>query len=340
MAAVLVIPAPIGQLGNRLVHFAHLRAFALANGVTLLNTAFHPYADKFVGTRNSLFSVLDPTGDFYFSEQAEHLKQLFLMFLDQGSDVIPGVDCQVVKERVSKLPFHELDRLVEPQMRELVFTFGFVLRSWSEAKSFGSVDTHYLKFGDDAVTLTAIPELAALLNKVGAPLILLDGWGLRDNANLKLYRDRVLADLAPTDEVRAAADEFVETQRAILTRAGKSRAEQKLIGLHIRRGDYEAWQNGRYFFSWERYAEVAREIVQFYGRDSTRLAICASERPPHGFCADLPHAVSDGDLFVDQQILMRCDAIVGPPSTFSGWAAYVSGRPVIAIEPDGIEPLR
>lgn len=55
MDSRLVVLQSIGQLGNRLTHFAHLIAFATSEGVRVLNPSFSIYSEFFRGTRNNLF---------------------------------------------------------------------------------------------------------------------------------------------------------------------------------------------------------------------------------------------------------------------------------------------
>ena len=42
----------------------------------------------------------------------------------------------------------------------------------------------------------------------------------------------------------------------------------------------------------------------------------------------------------DQMILNECDLIVGPPSTFTMWASYISETPLIQISKNGSFDLR
>lgn len=322
MAGVIIIPAPIGQLGNRLVHFAHVWAFAMQRGLTLLHTAFYPYADSFIGTRESLFCVFDPRGEFYKSTEAKKICELFLLFLDQGASGITHIDCKAIRKKIERISFEELDTLVSDEMRELVFTFGFVLRSWIEAKSFPGLNAEYLAIGDDQVELDTFPALDRAIKDSTKSMVLIDGWGVRCGSALEAYRAEILKLFSPIPELQAQTEELVKCAHRLLPNSSG-----KLIGLHVRRGDYAKWQGGRYFYSWERYVEFAHEILSNVGSAGAALLICANEKPPNNCFAGMPCIVSAEHPIVDMYALSRCEMIFGPPSTFSGWASFISGAP-------------
>jgi hypothetical protein len=54
MHSRLVVLQSIGQLGNRLTHFAHLIAFAASEGIRVFNPSFSIYSEFFQGTRDNL----------------------------------------------------------------------------------------------------------------------------------------------------------------------------------------------------------------------------------------------------------------------------------------------
>ncbi len=57
---MLVISAKSGQLGNRLILFAHFISFAIENKLTVLNPAFAEYAEYFQGTAKDLLCCYPP----------------------------------------------------------------------------------------------------------------------------------------------------------------------------------------------------------------------------------------------------------------------------------------
>ncbi|MEB3283553.1 MAG: alpha-1,2-fucosyltransferase [Lyngbya sp.] len=72
---MIIITQKYGQLGNRLILFSHLIAFAIAQKVTLVNLAFDEYADLFQPTSQDLFCRYPP--DSSSGKPSPILRQLF-----------------------------------------------------------------------------------------------------------------------------------------------------------------------------------------------------------------------------------------------------------------------
>ena len=45
-----------------------------------------------------------------------------------------------------------------------------------------------------------------------------------------------------------------------------------------------------------------------------------------------------GVAVLEMYALARCDLIVGPPSSFSGWASFMGNRPIFYLEKAGDRP--
>ena len=57
---MIIVAQPIGQLGNRLILFAHLAAFAREHRLKIVNLAFEEYAPLFAATKDDLFCRYPP----------------------------------------------------------------------------------------------------------------------------------------------------------------------------------------------------------------------------------------------------------------------------------------
>ena len=103
-----------------------------------------------------------------------------------------------------------------------------------------------------------------------------------------------------------------------------------LVGVHIRHGDYRTAGGGTYFYETEHYAALMR-----------RLAAVSSEKMSFLVCSDEPIRSSDfdgltifsgpGTAIEDMYALAACDYIIGPPSSFSGWASFYGQVPLYFI---------
>ncbi len=126
---------------------------------------------------------------------------------------------------------------------------------------------------------------------------------------------------------RAAITDFLrprleETQKTRLR--GLLSSDKVNIGVHIRRGDYRTWSRGKYFYTDATYAAVMKQLAA--ERDCRFLLFSdgpLEARHFEGFDA----VVVGGSAVEDQWLMSQCDYLIGPPSTFSGWASYCGKVP-------------
>jgi len=103
-----------------------------------------------------------------------------------------------------------------------------------------------------------------------------------------------------------------------------------LIGLHIRRSDYKLWNNGKYYFSDQYYEFVIRKLRTNFTKINKNpfIVVVSDEKVSSKIGFDF---ISNGSWKEDQIVLQNCDILVGPPSTFSMWASYISQIPLIEL---------
>lgn len=107
--------------------------------------------------------------------------------------------------------------------------------------------------------------------------------------------------------------------------------DRPLVGVHIRRGDYQEWREGEYLFSSDRYASTMKRVEELLPQRPTFL-ICSDENVEVEEFADLDITLAQGSDVEDLYCLSRCDMILGPPSTYSRWASLVGGVPLYVME--------
>lgn len=103
-----------------------------------------------------------------------------------------------------------------------------------------------------------------------------------------------------------------------------------LVGLHIRRNDYKKWNNGKYYYSDKFYKFVIKNLkLDLAKNNKDPIFVVVSDeqiRSKIGF-----DFMSNGSWKEDQIVLQTCNLIVGPPSTFTMWASYISKIPLIQL---------
>lgn len=105
------------------------------------------------------------------------------------------------------------------------------------------------------------------------------------------------------------------------------------IGVHIRKGDYKEWRNGRYYYDDNRYIKWIIDLQeQIYKKGyNCRFCICSNEpffiNDPSIDIVRIPDATGIEDLCA----LSKCDFIMGPPSSFSQWASFLGNVPLLFL---------
>ncbi len=132
--------------------------------------------------------------------------------------------------------------------------------------------------------------------------------------------------------------EYLEEIDKLVSRAREGC--DRLIGVHIRQGDFLTDKNqGRYYYETKQYVEKMREIRKLYPDERVHFLVCSDVEQHQEAFEDLPCAIGGRDPVVDLYSLARCDAIIGPPSSFSLWAAFYGNADLYWIFDIG-QPVR
>jgi hypothetical protein len=102
------------------------------------------------------------------------------------------------------------------------------------------------------------------------------------------------------------------------------------LGVHIRRGDYETFESGKYFYSLQQYATLMTNFSNLFDKN-VLFIICSNESISFNSFKDYNHIVTKNDPVTDVYTLAKCDYILGPPSTFSMWAAFYGLKPLYTV---------
>ena len=107
-----------------------------------------------------------------------------------------------------------------------------------------------------------------------------------------------------------------------------------LVAIHIRKGDYINWQKGKYFFEDNVYNNIIIKLKNILIENNLKpfFIVVSDQKISENIKADFK---SNGKWREDQIILQNCDLLVGPPSTFTMWASYISQKPLLNINSKG-----
>jgi hypothetical protein len=169
------------------------------------------------------------------------------------------------------------------------------------------------------------PELLARLRRSGA--VFFAGWPIRDRVAFARHADKVRAFLGPAKRFQGVATPFMTGLRG---------RHLTLVGVLIRQQDYRVYNGGRYFFPSSKYREWMIQAAAAFGPDCC-LVVATDEEQPRQLLDGLSAvwctgaAAGPGHFVENIAELSLCDVIVSPPSTFSGWAAFLGAVPYLPL---------
>ena len=107
------------------------------------------------------------------------------------------------------------------------------------------------------------------------------------------------------------------------------------VGVHIRRGDYATWNEGRFFYELEDYHQFMIRIKELYRGKRVSFFISSNENFSLDIFEDCNCRRFDkehSDAILDLYTLSLCDRIIGPFSSYSRWASFIGEKPLCFLE--------
>ena len=140
------------------------------------------------------------------------------------------------------------------------------------------------------------------------------------------------------NQIRPLAHEIFQPDEKIITLISKIFDQKRhlfdiIVGLHIRRGDYKTWKNGKFYFNDEEYLTCCKRILNFFPKKRVGFFIASTDFISESSFSEIDYfQIPDATGPIDLYGLSKCDYIFGPPSTFSNWAAFYGNHPIKFIE--------
>ena len=153
--------------------------------------------------------------------------------------------------------------------------------------------------------------------------VLIFGWNYLDSINIYKHKKEVVDYWTPNAAYTKQVDYFNNLYRE---------HAELLVGVHIRRGDYQSFNGGKYFYDNSIYQKI---MFQFSG-----LSLAKDKKIVFCICSDDKSVAlvtpficfeENRPFIVDLYLLAMCDFIIGPPSTFSAWASFYGDKPLAYI---------
>lgn len=144
-------------------------------------------------------------------------------------------------------------------------------------------------------------------------LVVAEGWRIEFPELFLKYKDEIVA----LFQFRSVIKERVK-----LRMTGKCCDKALRLGIHVRRGDYKVWNDGRYYFDDETYAAYIRLFLAMHPDKKVVVFLSTNDRNVNeesfrSLCGHNAIYILNQGAAEDLCMLSECDYIIGPPSTFS-----------------------
>lgn len=314
---LLLIASKQGQLGNRLALFARFIALSVETNIPIVNLGFGDYAKYFTSTAPHAFCRYYSGDNFYSHPTVQNLFNLYRIYL-KALKARASFDTSFAE--IDSLPAQVLDAPVDDLSRDTLLEFAYLMIAQTYSKRLPPDITEAISIEEQIFSLEVPATIAKFYSS--SKIWLMDGWGFQAPTWVIKHAEIIRRYFTPLPQHCEKISSIV----------GQARAKGSfLVGVHIRRKDYAEFCNGRYFFEIHHYAAAMKELSRRVEADAVFL-LCSDETLSYADFPDLNCHISDGNLVEDMYALSRCDLILGPPSTFSGWSSYYGGVRKIELD--------
>lgn len=317
---LLVIASSPGRLGNRLIHFAHHLAFAYVNRYPLMHLGFGDYKHYFSATARKLIPTYPSCEEISHHELTQFfvqvIKDVLVLTSKKG-----GLDIGVSEEILEHFSVTQFLESQLPVLTGVVEKLCFNLPILVES---GVVESPVVRvIRGDSLNDHNLFHLSIFSRELEVPMVLLlDSWESRAPDCIQQAMPMLREYFSLVPELQRSLDNFFVTL---------PKDDAILIGVHIRRTDYKEFEGGKYFFSFEDYANLLRKIQDQLSGVQLHFIICSDAEVPFELFSGIHCVPGPGDEILDMHALSRCSAMIGPPSTFTGWAAFLYNTPFIPL---------
>lgn len=161
--------------------------------------------------------------------------------------------------------------------------------------------------------------------------LVVEGWYVRFYDLFLKYKQEIIDLFAFKDSVKVYGSRLLGEY-----------PERCHLGVHIRRGDYRTWKDGKYFFTDDQYISIIRQFMVWHPK--AVVFICGNDPELNKAyyrqeLSDVSLVFSEGNPAEDLYLLSQCDYLIGAPSTFTLVASMYRDLPLYWIH-DAAAPLQ
>lgn len=139
------------------------------------------------------------------------------------------------------------------------------------------------------------------------------------------HRKEIISAFAPVKDHAAKVDQYISNIREMYP-------NYTLVGVHIRRGDYKTWRNGKFYFDNDTFTRWITELSESSEKKMVFVVFSNEAIKPEDFGGCSAEIVKGPDHPIqDLYVMSQCDYIFGPPSSYSWWAAFYGEKKYLTM---------
>jgi hypothetical protein len=170
------------------------------------------------------------------------------------------------------------------------------------------------------------------IEKIKHKILFVKGWNYRDKIALQKHKASIKKIFTPKTVYRDVVQEVLNTAKE---------NGDVCIGVHIRKGDYRDFFDGRWYYDNDVYTEkmnVLKDVFAAKGKRCVFLA-CSNEPVKRSDFQGIEIIPGEHSPLIDLYALAGCDYLIGPPSTFTMWASFYGEVPLLMLKNKEVLPL-
>jgi len=148
------------------------------------------------------------------------------------------------------------------------------------------------------------------------------GWLYRDKVGVEKHSEAIKNYFKPVIEIQDRIDSCIQKNNTW---------KSVLVGVHIRRGDYSKWSDGRYYYDDSTICSMMNQITRLLPENHVRFLLVSNEIIDLKNYNAFDVFTGPGDPAGDLYSLAACNYIIGPPSTYTIWASFYGNVPLYVI---------
>lgn len=156
------------------------------------------------------------------------------------------------------------------------------------------------------------------------------GWLFRNPKGIEKFRQQIVQDFCPKVSISKKIDSIISSLYS---------KYEKVIGVHIRQGDYTTFKGGRYFIPQKRFREIINEYSAKNDINLTKTCFLITSDGPidTNIFEDINYYISKENAVTDLFLLSATDAIIGSDSSFGNFAGWYGNKTHIVTSNDPID---